>query len=305
MIGRSRIGDFAQQERMSSLLLQTQTRTRTSQIQIGTGKVAEQFQGIGQETERLIDVKISLQETRQFMDGNDHTDRKLTVMESTTAELVDLATRVQTLAIQRTNDGSAIPGVIGKELEAILEQAVGLLNTDLDDRFLFGGSRTDQPPVVLDPSFDPSTTHLGLPDDTYYQGDALDLSVRADVNIEISHSMSADLLGFQELIGGIRGLIVGDQSDDDAVLNGSFDLVKNSIGRIADYQSELGTRLSHLDRINQRHADTEVYLESRISEIEDVDLTEAITRLAEDQVLLEGALATISRLNQLSLVDYL
>ena len=36
-----------------------------------------------------------------------------------------------------------------------------------------------------------------------------------------------------------------------------------------------------------------------------MDITEAITRLAEDQVLLEAAMATISRLNQLSLVDYL
>lgn len=305
MIGRNRIGDFAQQERMSSLLLQTQTRSRTSQIQIGTGKVAEHFQGLGPNVERLIDVKIALQETRQFVENNNSTDRKLTVMEATTAELVDIATRVQTLAIQRTNDGSSDPGIIAIELEALLDQAVGLLNTDLDDRYLFGGSRTNQQPVVLDPSFDPSTTHLGLPDDTYYQGDAVTVSVRADVNIEISHTMSADRLGFQELIGGIRGLIAGDQLDDKPILDASHTLIKDSIGKIADYQAELGTRLSQLDRINVRHTDTEVYLESRVSEIEDVDITEAITKLAEDQVLLEGALATISRLNQLSLVEFL
>ena len=305
MIGRTRIGDFAQQERMSSLLLQTQTRTRTSQIQLSTGKVAEHFQGLGPSVERLIDVKIALQETRQFVESNQTSDRKLTVMEASVAELVDIATRVQTLAIQRTNDGSTDPGVIGIELESLLDQAVSLLNTDLDDKFLFGGSRTDQPPVVLDPSFDPSTTHLGLPDDTYYQGDTIELSVRADVNIEISHSMSADRLGFQELIGGIRGLITGDQLDDKAILDGSHTLIRDSIGKIADYQAELGTRLSQLDRINVRHTDTEVYLESRVSEIEDVDITDAITKLAEDQVLLEGALATISRLNQLNLVDFL
>jgi flagellar hook-associated protein 3 FlgL len=88
-------------------------------------------------------------------------------------------------------------------------------------------------------------------------------------------------------------------------LENSLGLVHESLSKIADYQAELGTRQAQLDRINQRHADTELYLENRISEIEDIDVTEAITRLAKDQLLLESAMATIGRLNQLSLVDYL
>ncbi len=94
--------------------------------------------------------------------------------------------------------------------KSLLDQAVALLNTDMDGRYLFGGSKTDQQPVVLDPGF----TSFGSSDDTFYQGDDLTLSVRADVNIEISYSMSADREGFQELIGAIRGLINGDVLDD-------------------------------------------------------------------------------------------
>ena len=155
-------------------------------------------------------MKISLTETRQFRDSNDFTNRKLTAMEAAISDLFDTASRAQALAVQRTNDGSAFPGLVRPELDALLDQAVSLLNTDMDDRYLFSGSRTDQRPVVLDPSFDPAVTHFGLPDDTYYQGDDLDLSIRADVNIEVSYSLSANREGFQELIGGIRGLITGD-----------------------------------------------------------------------------------------------
>ncbi|MGH1479887.1 MAG: flagellin [Geminicoccales bacterium] len=297
----NRIGDFAQADRMTSLLLQTQTRTRLTQAQISTGKVSNRFQDIAPNVERLIDVKVTLQANQQFQESNDYSNRKLTVMEAAVSDLVDTATRAQTLAIQRTNDGSAFPGMIGPEFEALLDQAVALLNTDMDDRYLFGGSRTDEQPIVLDPNF----ANFGLPDDTYYQGDELDITVRADLNIDISHSMSANREGFQELIGGIRGLINGDVLDDPAILESSLGLIHDSLGKIADYQAELGTRQAQLDRINQRHTDAEVYLENRISEIEDVDITEAITRLADDQVLLEGAMATIGRLNQLSLVDFL
>jgi flagellar hook-associated protein 3 FlgL len=297
----NRIGDFAQHERMTSLLLQTQARSRMSQVQISTGKVAERFQDLAPEAEQLIDVKMVLQGNRQFQDNNNFMNLKLGRMEAAVSDLFETATTAQTLALQRTSDGSSIPGAMGPEFEGLLDQVVGLLNADMDGRYLFGGSKTDQPPVVLDPAF----ANFGSSDNTYYQGDALSLNVRADLDIEISHSMSADRSGFQELIGGLRGLINGDVLDDPVVLENSLDLVHESLGKIADYQAELGARQAHIDRINERHVDTEVYLESRVSEIENVDITEAITRLAEDQVLLESAMATIGRLNQLSLVDYI
>lgn len=297
----NRIGDFAQTERMTSLLMQTQTRTRLSQAQISSGKVTDRFQDLAPKVERLIDVKITLQENRQLQANNDFNNRKLSAMEGAVADIYDAASRVRTLAIQRGNDGTVLPGMLGPEFEALLDTVVGLLNSDLDDRYLFGGSITDQQPVELDPAF----VNFGQPDDTYYQGDELTLTVRADVNIDVTHTMSASRDGFQELIGGIRGLINGDILDDPTVLDDSLSLVNDSLIKIADYQAEIGSRQAQLDRINERLTTTEIYLESRISEIEDIDMTETITRLAEDQVLLEGAMATIGRLNQLSLVDYL
>ena len=62
------------------------------------------------------------------------------------------------------------------EIQHLLEQAVGDLNVDFAGRYLFSGTRTDTAPVELDPAFAGS----GGPDDTYYQGDAVALSVRAD-----------------------------------------------------------------------------------------------------------------------------
>ena len=298
---QTRIGDLAQADRMTSLLLQTQSRTRVTQAQISTGKTSDRFQGLAPEVERLINVKIGLEENRQLQDNNNFANRKLTVMESAVAALMDTATRAQTLAIQRTNDGSSFPGMMSPEFESLLDQAVGLLNSDMEGRYLFGGSRTDRSPVALDPAF----VNFGMADDTYYQGDDIELHVRADTNVEIAYSMSADRSGFQELIGGLRGLITGDQLDDSDMLENSLGLIHDSLGKIADYQAEIGTRQNLLDRINVRHADTELYLENRISEIEDIDVTEAITRLARDQIMLESAMATISRLNQMSLVDFL
>lgn len=296
-----RIGDFAQSKRMTSELMQTQTRTRVAQAQISSGKVSDRFQDIAPEVERLIDVKMVLQQNRQFQENITFTDKKLIAMESAVAGLFDVATRAQTLAIQRINDPNSTPGLIGPEFQSLLAQATSLLNDDMDGRYLFGGSQTARKPVELDPAF----TAFGSADDTYYQGDDLILSTRVDIDVEITTSMSADLEGFRELIGGLRGLINGDVLDEEAVLEDSLGLVNDSLGKIADYQAELGIRQSQLDRIDQGHIDAEIYLGNRVSEIEDVDMAEAINRLAEDQVILESAMATLARMNDLNLVDYL
>lgn len=297
----NRIGDFAQSELMTSQLLQTQTRTRIAQGQIGSGKRAERFQDLAPDVEQLLNSKLVLKQNQQFQKNITVTDKKLIAMESSIAGLAGLAARAKTLALQRINDPNTFPGMMAGEFEALLDQSVANLNDAIDGRYLFGGSQTARAPVVLDAAF----AAFGSADTTYYQGDALTLSTRVDVDVEVETTMSADLEGFQALIGGLRGLINGDIVDDEAILENSLGLINDSINLMADYQADLGVRQNQLDRINQSHTDAEIYIEVRISEIEDIDLTEAITRLSRDQILLESAMATLGRLSRMTLAEYL
>lgn len=297
----NRIGDFAQSERMTSQLLQTQTQTRIAQAQIGSGKVSDRFQDLAPDVERLLDSKLLLEHGEQFRNNITITDKRLIQMESAVDGLIEIASHARTLALQRINDPNTFPGMMAGEFEALLDQTVANLNDNTDGRYLFGGSQTARQPVVLDTAF----TAFGSADTTYYQGDDLTLSTRVDVDIEVETTMSANLDGFQALIGGLRGLVQGDILDDEPILESSLGLINDSIGKMADYQAGLGIRQNQLDRIDQSHTDAEIYLEVRISEIEDIDLAEAITRMSRDQILLESAMATIGRLSRMSLAEYL
>jgi flagellin-like hook-associated protein FlgL len=53
------------------------------------------------------------------------------------------------------------------------------------------------------------------------------------------------------------------------------------------------------------HGAAEVCLDRRISDIENVDLTQAIARMTQDQMVIESAMATIARSNQVTLADFL
>lgn len=297
----TRVGDFAQHQRMSQLLLAAQTRARETQAQIGSGKVAQRFRQIAADADRLLATKDALYRMGQFRANNQLAAHRLQVMEASLASLHDVGTRLKVLMIQRLDDASAVPGVISAELRHLLEQAVSELNVDFNGRHLFSGSRTDTPPVALDPAF----AGLGGPDDTYYQGDAVTLTVRADDDREVAYGMTADRPGFQELIGALRAALAGDAADDRAMLESALDLVNAALPKLADYRSEVGAAQATLEQINRGYDDAEVYLERQISDIENVDLTEAITRMSQDQMVIESAMATIARLSQVTLADFL
>ena len=297
----TRVGDFAQHQRMTQLLLDAQTRARATQVQIGTGKVAQRFREVAPDADRLLGTKDALLQIRQFRANNDLVAKRLEVMESSAASLQEVGSRLKVLLIQRLDSGSAIPGVITPEIQHLLEQAVSDLNVDFAGQYLFSGTRTDTAPVVLDPAF----AGFGGPDDTYYQGDAVTLTVRVDAEREVAYGMTADRPGFEELIGALRTALAGDATDDRALLESALELVNGALPKVADYRSELGAGQAALERINLGHGDAEVYLERQISDIENVDLTEAITRMSQDQMVIESAMATIARLNQVTLADYL
>jgi flagellar hook-associated protein 3 FlgL len=297
----TRIGDFAQHGRVTDLLLGAQARTRQTQIQISTGKVAHRFQDVAAEANQLLRAKDVLQRVQQFQSNNSLVDQRLQVMESSLASLFEVGSRIKVLLIQRLDDAAGVPGTIAPEAEQLLEQAVAELNVEFDGRYLFAGSKTQAPPVVLDPAF----AAFGSPDDAFYQGDDVILSVLADEGREISYGMSADREGFQELIGGLRAALEGDRTDDRAMLENALALVTEALPKVAEYRSQIGARQAALEQINLGLGEMQLYLENQVSGIEDVDIAEAITRLSQDQMMLEATMATVARLSQLSLADYL
>ena len=277
------------------------SRARVTQIQISSGKVARTFEDLAGDANRLVSAKDALQRIEEFQSNNQQVGGRLEVMENSTASLVEIATRLKVLLIQRLNSAQGAPGTISASVEQLLQQAASDLNAELDGRYLFAGSRTDSAAVALDPAF----SAFGAPDDTYYRGDGVELTMRADVDQDLSYGMTADRQGFQELIGALRAAGEGDGSDDQALLESALDLVNTALPWITEYRSEIGAKRAALERIDLGHGDAELYLERQIGDIENVDLSEAITRLAQDQMVIESSMATIAQLSRLSLVDFL
>jgi flagellar hook-associated protein 3 FlgL len=296
-----RIGDFAQNQRITDALLGARTRSRDLQAQLSSGKVADRFADLAPDAVRLTAAKSGLGAAQNYIHGNELVVGRLQVMEGAVGSIFELGSKVRAMLVQRLSDGAGQPGVIEPEAALMLDQVMSALNADLDGRYLFAGSRTDTPPVALGPAF----TGFGGPDDTYYQGDAVALTVRADDDLAFTCGMTADRAGFEDLVGAMRTVVEADAVDDRALLEGALDLINRALPEIAGYRAELGSRQARLEDVKAVHMDAEVYLQREVSDVEDVDLADAVTRMTQQQVLIESAMATIGRLSQLSLADFL
>lgn len=179
------------------------------------------------------------------------------------------------------------------EIDQIIESVSALGNTKIGEAYLFGGVRSDLQPFPLsgpDPLNPPTGDHqvegaVGQLFKTNHSGQ--------EVFID-----SGVLSALEEL-----STALGNNSSDEvaaATLS-----VENAFSRIQVLTGEVGARYNRIESAKENLSALDVNLRTFRSDLQDVELEEAITELISRQVSYEAALAANSRILNLTLTDYL
>ena len=94
-------------------------------------------------------------------------------------------------------------------------------------------------------------------------------------------------------------------ADDTAVINRAATLLDSILSDLSRTRGALGGRINQLQSISTRHGADMLDLQSRFSQIVEVDLTEAVSRLAQQQAAYQAALQVAASISQLSLANFL
>ena len=148
----SRIANYASQQMLNSYLQKVQQRLNTTQVQITSEKRAQDYMGIGYDTQRLVGYEVDVSLLNGYKRNNDiediylkSTDTALTAIESTVKDFRTTLTSFNTLAVK---DENAIR-TIQEQAFRSLKSMQSYLNTPINGRYLFGGNRINEPPVDL------------------------------------------------------------------------------------------------------------------------------------------------------------
>ncbi len=306
----TRIATFTQSQTLSAELMRLQQSQFQTQKQVTTGKVSDQFKDIPRQAGVLLSAKGLQARIDQYTNTAAQTKTRLEVQDTHLEALADVAGTLRAAISEAYTSNSGI--AVAESIDAAFREAVSFLNANFDGQYIFAGSRTDTPPVISNQITDlvAAATAQDL-----FANNTLKASVRVDDHHLVEYGMLADELGF-DLFTAIRDIAVFDAGVDgpfgkdmtpaqQTFLEGMLPTLEAIDVALNSAVATNGIKLNEVEKAIDRHADADIFVKTLISDIEDVDLAEAITRLNADQVAVEASTRVLAQLGRLSLLDFI
>lgn len=270
-----------------------------------------------------LEVTQSKGVTEQYLDNQAAAISKLgyadSALESVGNELLSIYER----AVQAGNSSYSPQqrGMIAEELKRRMESLVGLANTqDGTGQYVFAGYQTASKPFEVNTAAAAATAH-DLGPNTYvsYNGDAgrPALQVSGSKTMETSENGLDVFMLAKDPAGNVIGRSVFDgvQNMID-ILDGTrpfttadYDQavgdISASVSHVSTVRASVGARLNALDALASSAEDVNYLYDVRLSELQDLDYTEAISEYSRYQVQLEAAQLTFKQISQMSLFNIL
>ena len=306
----TRVSSFGHQQVMLTSLMNGQSRVSKDQVQITTGKKEENYSGFASEVSTLLGAKTVFTQTKGYLQASNHVSRFLRTNDIQLENMVKNTQNVRNTILEAIAQDQTF--ALDELLQESYSSMVSALNTNIGGVHVFSGARSDVPPVVGSQISD-LVAAASVSD--LFQNDQRRPSAKVGQNTLVEYGLLADEVAqevFQvfkniaEFSAGPSGPLSGQLNGlQEAFLKTEMANLDAALDNLRVLVARNGTRQKNVDSFIREHENQEVFLESFISDIEDVNVAEAITRLNNDQVALEASFKITSELTSLSLLEFI
>lgn len=298
-----RISTFNQQRQFIAQALEVQRRYATEQTQQSTSVKSLTYDGYGAESRTIISLESDLKAADQYVSNGTIVAARVQGAYSATSSITDLTTQARSWLSSLISGATDDISGVNVQAQAYLEEVASLLNTKVDGYYVFGGGATSQAPVDLT-SY--AATNAATVDSSYYKGGDAGASFEAAPGLDITYSASAANSGFEKLL---RALSLAAQASENPAdldtVQDAYDLLDQAIDEISVEQSRLSGVAQSVDDAMDRNVDFQLYVESLVSDLKNVDVTEITAKLSATELQLESSYSVLKALQSINLLDYL
>lgn len=298
----ARISTYALHSRTMLDVNRTQSELFDLQNQISSGFKTDNFAGLQGSVEHFTSLSAKMDKAKVYQDGNSLALTRIKATNVALENIIDSVDEMENLIVLRRNPAGNQQLVFAQQLKNLRDTFVGDMNSSAGGRYLFGGTKTNMPPVAVP---QPSPVVPGTPDNGYYQGSAEDYVVRAQDNVLLSFNVRADDPAFQKIFAGIDMALRADASGRDTEFATAYTLVRKGLDEVIALQAQTNADQVNIEKINERHESMELYWKGVTENIIKTDILGASTKVAVDQGILQASFQTFARINTLRLSDYL
>jgi flagellar hook-associated protein 3 FlgL len=248
-------------------------------------------------THAAVRLHDSLAQTNQYLRNIDAADARMSTAEAAFSVSSDVMLRAKELGVQGAN-GSLSPSdrqVMAKEVEALARTLVQQAGTKLGADYVFSGYQANVPPFAEAPA--------GSAAVSAYAGDAGQVMARIGPGVTLAVNVTADV-AFKPALDALAQLHA-DLLAGNPVQASTLTAIDAGTAALTDARTELGASQARLAQTQQSLGDLQLVATRLLSNLEDVDVAEAVIALTSHQNAYDAAAKANGRILSTSLLDYL
>ncbi len=284
-----------------------------SQAQVSSGKVSNDYAGMGDKAALLEASRTAANKADAYQANTTMAVNQADLQDTQLSSLSDLANQLRDALTKSVANGDGT--TLMATAQGIFDQASQILNSqDANGNYIYGGDRDNTPPLNVTSLSQlaalPSAANAfsnGTVKKSVLVGDGQSVQVgvlASDIGTSLMQTLK-DVAGFD---AGPTGNFTASQNLTQAQSDFLTSELPTAIGAAQDINSGAaanGFVYNQLKNASDHQSSLSTIYTGFVSDLENVDMPTAITKLNQNSIALQAALQVTAQLNQLSLLNYL
>ncbi len=303
--------------RIATDIVRKQNELAKVQTQISTGKRVNTPSDDPSQAAHIIKMQEAEKQLEQYQRNASSAESQLSLEESALTGTANILMNMRDLAL-RANNGATddyTRAAHNAEVKLGLNELYDLANSrDSFGNYLFGGSNTQtspfsaSSPVTYNGTDDAQQLSIGLGRKIQTGDSGMDTFMRVPDAAEATSGGNQDLFTTVSRFIDALESSPSTPAEKEAMQQSINDTIANldsGLDHINTARARVGTRLNSIDNSREENSNIKLQIERTRSEFEDIDIAEAITSLQTQANSLEILQKTFSRIEGLSMFNYM
>ena len=275
------------------------TRMQHTQSMLSSGKALLAASDDPTAATEALELRQRVRRNDQYLRTVRDAQGWLDTADATLTSGLDRLTRVREIAVQAANSGGlSDPNArtaLAIEVRQIRADLLALANTKYGDRSIFGGTASG-------PAYDATGTFVG--DLGAVRRDVAPLTT-VDVNLPGTSVFGSQAGPVGDVFAVLDRMATAIQNGDEAGLAAEHTNLTAAVDTISAATVELGSRAARMQMIEARGQDDAIRLKALLTQVEDVDVVDALITAKSQEQSYNATLMVAARILPPTLLDYL
>ena len=326
----ARTSTLSMNKLVTNQLLSVQNKYNTLQQQILTNTKVSKASDDPAAASKIALTKSQLNEYTMYSRSITSANLQLNSMESSLAQVTSRMQRANELITEASNEISTLESIkpIKSELEELLKTIVTLSNAQVDGQYIFSGANTTTPAYKMDDNgnviyqgsntnANGTTRKLEISDGVYVPLNQAGDNIFGQYKVT-KDGAGNDVVTSSGIIGSLKTAIKAmegvpkDPTDptselvvDYDTIREQIDVIKNEINEVSTVRAQFGSYAQRIEMTQNSIDENKIIAEERRAGLQDIDIVEALSQLAQQQYALQASMQITSQMLSNSLLNYM